>query len=41
MTPKIEFFGQVLAYFGGFEGLFLTILGRKIRFLDFFKDGLE
>ena len=41
MTQKIEIFGQNFAHFDRFEGSFLTILGRKSHFLDFFEVVLE
>ena len=38
MTPKIEIFDENLAYFGSFEGSFLTILGlEKVIFWTFSK----
>ena len=38
MTLKIAIFGQKLAYFGQFEGSFLTILGvKKVDFWTFSK----
>ena len=38
MTPKIEIFDEKLAYFGSFEGSFLTILGvEKVIFWTFSK----
>ena len=37
MSTKIKISCQKFANFGRFKGSFLTILGKKSRFLDFFK----
>ena len=41
ITSKIEIWGPKFVHFGRFEGSFLTILGVKSRFLDFFKIVLD